>query len=289
MKEKIKNMKGITLVALIITIIILLILAVVAITSINNNKIIEYAKNGRDSYNQKATDEKEKINSYEQYIKDSISNSGGGTTGERTFYGIGDGDFLTMFKLKSNNKIDNLAYKFSTGEEVSGEDYEGVGRDIWSYTISDGKYYIIMKDENTGEDRQEELPITKVGDCNLLNLWDIHFLEGQPPVVEDLIGKNYTLTSNDDSNGETYTIKKYTANGVSFMNFYRTGPNVEAGKESDYIVIIGNTVYGMNKGSFEEFGTINLDKTSSAYGTITQTETDAKDGKEYIYTYTPSN
>lgn len=281
MKEKIKNMKGITLVALIITIIVLLILAVVAITSINNNKIIEYAKNGRDSYNQKATDEKEKINSYEQYIKDSISNSGGGTTGERTFYGIGDGDFLMVFKFKSNNKIDHLGYDFSNGEEVSGEDYEGVGRDIWSYTISDGKYYIIMKDEDTGEDRQEELPITKVGDYNLLNLWDIHFLEGQPPVVEDLIGKNYTETRS----GDTYTMKKSTANGVSFMNFYQTGQNVEEGKESDYIVIIGNTVYEMNKGNFEEFGTINLDKTSSAYGTITQI--DDKDGSEY--TYTPSN
>ena len=66
MKEKIKNTKGITLVALIITIIVLLILAVVGITSINNNKILEYAKNGRDSYNQKATNEKDKIDEYEQ-------------------------------------------------------------------------------------------------------------------------------------------------------------------------------------------------------------------------------
>lgn len=272
MKEKIKNMKGITLVALIITIIVLLILAVVAITSINNNKIIEYAKNGRDSYNQKATDEKEKINSYEQYIKDSISNSGGGTTGERTFYGLGDVDFLAVIKLKSNNKVDFLGYDFSNGEEAS---TEGFGRDIWSYTISDGKYYIIMKDENTGEDSQEELSITKVGDYNLLNLSDLHFIEGQPPIVEDLIGKNYTETSS----GDTYTMKKSTANGVSFMNFYKTA-NVEEGKESTYIVIIGNTVYEMYKGSFDEFGTINLDKTSSAYGTITQT-----DGT----IYTPSN
>lgn len=289
MKEKIKNMKGITLVALIITIIVLLILAVVAITSINNNKIIEYAKNGRDSYNQKATDEKEKINSYEQYIKDSISNSGGGTTGERTFYGLSDVDFLMVLKFKSNNKVDILNYDFengSNGEEVSTE-YSG--RDIWSYTISDGKYYIIMKDEDTGEDIQEEFTITKVGDYNLLIFSDLHFIEGQPPIVEDLIGKNYTLTSNGASNGETYTIKKYTANGVSFMNFYRTGSNVEEGHESNYIVIIGNTVYEMYKGGFFEFGTINLDKTSSAYGTITQTETDDKDGKEYIYTYTPSN
>ena len=276
MKEK--SNKGITLVALIITIIVLLILAVVAITSISNSNIIKHAQNGRDSYMQKRGEEEEKINSYEQYIKDSISNSGGETTGERTFYGIANGDALMMFKLKSNNKVDFLYYDFSNGEEVS---TEGLGKDIGSYTISDGKYYIIMKDENTEEDSPEEFSITKVGDFNLLSLWDIHFLEGQPPIVEDLIGKNYTKTSSDD----TYTMKKSTANGVSFMNFYWTGSNVEVGKENNYIVIIGNTVYEMSGSQFKEFGTINLDKTSSDYGTITRT--DEKDGSKYIYT--PSN
>ena len=70
MKEKIKNTKGITLVALIITIIVLLILAVVGITSINNNKILEYAKNGRDAYNQGETNETETITEYEKYLDD---------------------------------------------------------------------------------------------------------------------------------------------------------------------------------------------------------------------------
>ena len=72
MKEKIKNTKGITLVALIITIIVLLILAVVAITSINNNKILEYAKNGRDAYNQGRTNETEKLSEYEKLISENF-------------------------------------------------------------------------------------------------------------------------------------------------------------------------------------------------------------------------
>ncbi len=86
MKEKIKNTKGITLVALIITIIVLLILAVVGITSINNNKILEYAKNGRDAYNQGKTNETETISSYESYINDNVPNAGKGGDEDVDFY-----------------------------------------------------------------------------------------------------------------------------------------------------------------------------------------------------------
>ena len=43
--KRTKTQKGITLVALIITIIVLLILAVVAIGAVQNDGIIEYAKN----------------------------------------------------------------------------------------------------------------------------------------------------------------------------------------------------------------------------------------------------
>ena len=80
MKEKIKNTKGITLVALIITIIVLLILAVVGITSINNNKILEYAKNGRDAYNQGETNETKTITEYEKYLDDNNPNKNGSPT-----------------------------------------------------------------------------------------------------------------------------------------------------------------------------------------------------------------
>ena len=75
MKEKIKNTKGITLVALIITIIVLLIIAVVAITSINNNKIIEYAKNGRDAYTQSKNNETEILSNYENYLNENALSS----------------------------------------------------------------------------------------------------------------------------------------------------------------------------------------------------------------------
>lgn len=59
MKEKFKNVKGITLVALIITIIVLLILAVVSINSIRSNNILQHAKDAKEDYSK--AEEKEKI------------------------------------------------------------------------------------------------------------------------------------------------------------------------------------------------------------------------------------
>lgn len=64
-----KGQKGITLVALIITIIVLLILAVVTIASINNNKIIDYAKNAKNDYTTAQTNENAKIDEYNAYLE----------------------------------------------------------------------------------------------------------------------------------------------------------------------------------------------------------------------------
>ena len=104
MKEKIKNTKGITLVALIITIIVLLILAVVAITSINNNKILEYAKNGRDAYNQGKTNETKTINEYEKYLDD---NNPQNTNAEVEWgcYKDTERDETILFYLGTNDKV----------------------------------------------------------------------------------------------------------------------------------------------------------------------------------------
>lgn len=62
--KKTKEQKGITLVALIITIIILLILAVVTINAIKGDRIINYAKNVKDSYNEAQSDEEDKLLKY---------------------------------------------------------------------------------------------------------------------------------------------------------------------------------------------------------------------------------
>ena len=261
MKEKIKNMKGITLVALIITIIVLLILAVVAITSINNNKIIEYAKNGRDSYNQKATNEKDKMDEYEQYLDTNNPNKSNSGNKEITFYCIEDNEDLVVFKFKNNNKVDILAYNFN-GEELNAEEYDGIlGKDVYSYTVSGGKYYLIIKDVETGEESKEECTVIKLKDYNLLYDSEevIIGYDNLPPVTEELIGKKYT-----DNNGNTYTLKSYTVKGINFMNLYEYNKD-----ENKYIIVIDNTVYEIGGKCFDEFGTINLDKTSSDYGKIT--------------------
>ena len=61
--RKTKAEKGITLVALIITIIVLLILAVVSINAVQNDGIIDYAKNARTEY-EKAQDEEQALLDY---------------------------------------------------------------------------------------------------------------------------------------------------------------------------------------------------------------------------------
>lgn len=116
MKEKIKNTKGITLVALIITIIVLLILAVVAITSINNNKILEYAKNGRDAYNQGRTNETETITEYEKYLDDNNPNKNGSPTEYpfvgKMYYNIDKDDRYNVYIIKNDVSEYSLNYYY---------------------------------------------------------------------------------------------------------------------------------------------------------------------------------
>ena len=59
-----KNQKGITLIALIITIIVLLILAVVAIGAVQNDGIIEHAKNAREQYGTAQVNENTTLGNY---------------------------------------------------------------------------------------------------------------------------------------------------------------------------------------------------------------------------------
>lgn len=79
--RKIKTQKGITLIALIITIIVLLILAVVAIGAVQNDGIINYAKNARDEYGKKSEEENKTLQGYlDKLNKNSESlNSGSGS------------------------------------------------------------------------------------------------------------------------------------------------------------------------------------------------------------------
>ena len=64
MNQKLKNMKGITLIALVITIIILLILAVVSINLVMNSGIIKRAENAVDKYAKAEDEEKSALEAF---------------------------------------------------------------------------------------------------------------------------------------------------------------------------------------------------------------------------------
>ena len=85
--------KGITLIALIITIIVLLILAVVAIGAVQNDEIINHAKNAKAQYGAAQVNENSTIQSYLDKIQEHVgTGSGVGTgTGENTEEGSNEG------------------------------------------------------------------------------------------------------------------------------------------------------------------------------------------------------
>ena len=78
--QKNKREQGITLIALIITIIVLLILAVVAIGAVQNDGIINYAKNARYEYGKAQTNENATLGVYLKEIEENLPGNNGGIT-----------------------------------------------------------------------------------------------------------------------------------------------------------------------------------------------------------------
>lgn len=262
MKQKFKNTKGITLVALIITIIILLILAVVAITSIKNNNIIEYAKNGRDNYIQKRGEEEEKINGYEQYIKDNIPNSG--TSGEeKIFYFFNKG--MSIIKLK-DGKWSDIGYN-RDGTVKSTED-------VGFYKIK-GDTITYYEDETFNEENSMQYLIKdrtidgKTYKCLTMAGEDESLMcayETMPPVRTDLEGKRYGYKENENDETLTYdfTVRIYNINGQKVMSFYYN--DEERNEETDTFVIFdGTTIYELPDGGISLYGKINDDGTIDQY------------------------
>lgn len=262
MKQKFKNTKGITLVALIITIIILLILAVVAITSIKNNNIVEYAKNGRDNYIQKRGEEEEKINSYEQYIKDNIPNSGA-SGDEKIFYFFNKG--MSIFKLK-DGKWSSIIYNRDGTVESTQE--------VGVYKIK-GDTITYYEDETFDENNSMQYLIKdrtidgKTYKCLTMAGEDESLMcayETMPPVRTDLEGKRYGYKGNENDETLTYsfTVKVYNINGQKVMSFYYN--DEERNEEDDRFVIFdGNTIYELPDGGISLYGKINDDGTIDQY------------------------
>ena len=267
MKQRFKNTKGITLVALIITIIILLILAVVAITSIKNNNIIEYAKNGRDNYIQKRGEEEEKINGYEQYIKDNIPNSG--TSGdEKIFYFFGKG--MSIFKLK-DGKWSSIIYNRDGTVESTQE--------VGVYKIK-GDTITLYDDETFDEENSMQYLIKdrtidgKTYKCLTMAGEDESLMcayETMPPVRTDLEGKRYGYKENENDETLTYgfTVKVYNINGQKVMSFYDSeGSDYSEDddwKKDTFVIFDGNTIYELPDGGISLYGKINDDGTIDDY------------------------
>ncbi len=262
MKQKFKNTKGITLVALIITIIILLILAVVAITSIKNNNIVEYAKNGRDNYIQKRGEEEEKINGYEQYIKDNIPNSGT-SVDEKIFYFFNKG--MSIFKLK-DGKWSSIIYNRDGTVESTQE--------VGVYKIK-GDTITLYDDETFDEENSMQYLIKdrtidgKTYKCLTMAGEDDSLMcayETMPPVRTDLEGKRYGYkeNENDETLTDGFTVKVYNINGQKVMSFYYN--DEERNEEDDRFVIFdGNTIYELPDGGISLYGKINDDGTIDQY------------------------
>lgn len=262
MKQKFKNTKGITLVALIITIIILLILAVVAITSIKNNNIIEYAKNGRDNYIQKRGEEEEKINSYEQYIKDNIPNSGA-SGDEKIFYFFNKG--MCIYKFK-DGKWSVIGYNRDGTVEST--------QDVGFYKIK-GDTITCCEDETFNENDSMQFLIKdrtidgKTYKCLTMAGEDESLMcayETMPPVRTDLEGKRYGYkeNENDETLTDGFTVKVYNINGQKVMSFYYN--DEERNEEDDRFVIFdGNTIYELPDGGISLYGKINDDGTIDQY------------------------
>ena len=163
MKEKIKNTKGITLVALIITIIVLLILAVVGITSINNNKILEYAKNGRDAYNQGKTNETETISSYESYINDNVQNAGKDGDEDIDFYKL----FVENKDYAQNSKEYGMVFTAENKMYELRLDYGQINTDeseYYTYSVKSREEYKTELEEFNAKitDETEKVKIDEV-------------------------------------------------------------------------------------------------------------------------------
>ena len=133
-KLKIKQEKGITLIALVVTIIIMLILAGVSIKlAIDNNGVIENAKEAKDQYEQAQANDESGLEDLASKLKEQIdanknNNSGSGSSGSTVdgvpipegYYYVGGTKAKGL--VISDAEADNEKYK---GQENVGKDLAG--------------------------------------------------------------------------------------------------------------------------------------------------------------------
>lgn len=120
-----KNVKGITLIALVVTIIVLLILAAVAINlTIGDNGIIKRAKDSVEIYLNKAKEEEEALNIFEEKDQEMVKN------------------FITSKNILGLDKDGNLYVLYGNNSELKGKQFEIINYE-WIYCKETDKYYFI--------------------------------------------------------------------------------------------------------------------------------------------------
>ena len=143
MKEKLKNMKGITLIALVITIIVLLILAGVSIAMLTGeNGIITQAQKAKENTEQSAKNEVATLNSVEDYINE-YTGQGNGYSKSK---GVNSPKLVTgmhevMFKLPEGTNKGQVIEKGQEGFlEDNWYDYQ---KSQWANAkTQDGSYWV---------------------------------------------------------------------------------------------------------------------------------------------------
>ena len=148
--RKTDSQKGITLIALIITIIVLLILAVVAIGAVQNDGIINHAKNARDRYENAKDDENKILESYLNQINSSMGNSAV-TNPDDTFEEI----TFTVVASDGSEQVNNTytAEKGMSWEEWVQSDYNSAKSILGKFYLNDAQVSIKVLNTATGQEK----------------------------------------------------------------------------------------------------------------------------------------
>ena len=257
MKEKIKNMKGITLVALIITIIVLLILAVVAISAVKGDGIIAHAKNAKADYSRAQTNEQDTLSGYELMLAQETGNA---WKQEKTKVTKGDttlnvGDEITNFKAGNKTwKVlgaENGKLLLTTTEPVNDSFTLKGSTAVWSETekrFVDAEKALDdeckLKIALTEEEKKQvaELRSIKAEDINRVTGYNPAATgDGKPCYSGNIYqyGNEVTYKRSEDGTTLTWTVEGKSelngsgklGEGMLWNNFYKPdGEELQAGK-----------------------------------------------------------
>ena len=246
--------KGITLIALIITIVVLLILAVVAIGAVQNDGIINHAKNARDEYEKAGVNENTTLEGYLSKIEEAMSvTKGEKVTGSNGIYieKVGNKTLKAIipvgFCVVNDNESENDYNTIESGlviSDVEGDDLLNTKKGnqfVWIPVEDYGKFKLI-KGYSSGSlqslDLSKEAGDTDVEGSPLLN--NVKGTEESKAMYNSVkTNKGFYIARFEAGNPGTTitdgTVKPLSQKGVSVWNNIPWG-GTRADKASDGLV-----------------------------------------------------